>query len=115
MEFILHPWHVLIFALSASINRERDRVIEYLMVENQVLREKLGKGRILLNDDQRRRLAVKGKFLGRKALSALTTIVTPDTILLTGAIQFIRECHRRQQEGRISEKSRSGLYLQGVQ
>ena len=51
MEFILHPWHVLIFALSASIDRERDRVIEYLMVENQVLREKLGKGRILLNDD----------------------------------------------------------------
>jgi len=81
MEFILHPWHVLIFALSASIDRERDRVIEYLMVENQVLREKLGNGRILLNDDQRRRLAVKGKFLGRKALSALATIVSPDTIL----------------------------------
>ena len=55
MEFILHPWHILILALSASIDRERDRVIEYLMVENQVLREKLGDGRILLNDDQRRR------------------------------------------------------------
>jgi len=81
MEFVLHPWHILILALSASVNRERDRVIEYLMVENQVLREKLGKGRILLNDDQRRRLAVKGKFLGRKALSKLATIVTPDTIL----------------------------------
>jgi len=55
MEFILHPWHVLIFALSASPDRERDRAIEYLLVENQVLREKLGNGRILLNDDQRRR------------------------------------------------------------
>jgi len=81
MEFILHPWHFLILALSASINRERDKIIEYLIVENRVLREKLGKGRILLNDDQRRRLAVKGKFLGRKVLSGLTTIVTPDTIL----------------------------------
>jgi hypothetical protein len=57
-------WHILILVLSASINRERDRAIEYLMVENQVLREKFGKGRILLNNDQRRRQAVKGKFLG---------------------------------------------------
>lgn len=40
-----------------------------------------GKKRILLNDDQRRLLAVKGKALGRKALRELTTIVTPDTIL----------------------------------
>jgi hypothetical protein len=40
-----------------------------------------GKKRILLTDDQRRLLAVKGKALGRKALMELTTIVTPDTIL----------------------------------
>ena len=39
----------------------RRNAIEYLLTENQVLREKLGKRRILLNDDQRRRLAVKGK------------------------------------------------------
>ncbi len=49
--------------------------------ENQVLREKLGKGRILLNDDQCRRLAVKGKALGRKALHELATLFTPETIL----------------------------------
>ena len=81
MNFILHPWHVLLLALSALINHERDRALEYLVAENQVLREKLGKGRILLNDAQRRRLAVKGKELGRKGLSELCTIVTPDTIL----------------------------------
>ena len=46
-----------------------------------MLREKLGKKRILLNDDQRRRLAVKGKFLGRKLLQEIGTIFTPDTIL----------------------------------
>jgi hypothetical protein len=40
-----------------------------------------GKKRLLLSDDQRRLLAVKGKSLGRKALMELTTIVTPDTIL----------------------------------
>ncbi len=40
-----------------------------------------GRKRILLTDDQRRVLAVKGKALGRKTLRELTTIVTPDTIL----------------------------------
>ena len=40
-----------------------------------------GKKRLLLTNDQRRLLAVKGKSLGRKALMAMTTIVTPDTIL----------------------------------
>jgi hypothetical protein len=55
--------------------------VEYLITENRILREKLGKQRILLNGDQRRRLAVKGKILGRKMLEQLATIVTPDMIL----------------------------------
>ena len=63
------------------INLEQQRIIEYLRVENEVLREKLGRKRILLNDAQRRRLAVNGKALGRKLLRGLGTIVTPDTIL----------------------------------
>jgi putative transposase len=81
LEFILKPWHLIVLLLASHLNGEQQGVIEYLQVENQVLREKLGKGRILLNDDQRRRLAVKGKLLGRKALRELTTIVTPDTIM----------------------------------
>ena len=74
----MQPWHVMILTLSAWINREQEKAIEYLRAENQVLREKLGKGRILFNDDQRRRLAVKGKLLGRKGLFEVATIVTPD-------------------------------------
>ncbi|MBI5758456.1 MAG: hypothetical protein HZA46_08065 [Planctomycetales bacterium] len=46
-----------------------------------MLRELLGKKRLRLNDDQRHRLAVKGKALGRWRLSELATVVTPDTIL----------------------------------
>jgi hypothetical protein len=42
-------------------------VIEYLRAENCVLRERLGKKRILFINDQRRRLDVKGKILGRNA------------------------------------------------
>jgi hypothetical protein len=37
--------------------------------------------RLHLTDDQRRRLAAKGKPLGWKVLSQIATIVTPDTIL----------------------------------
>lgn len=35
----------------------------------------------VFTNDQRRRLAAKGKPLGRKALRQIATIVTPDTIL----------------------------------
>ncbi|MEO2013515.1 MAG: helix-turn-helix domain-containing protein [Fuerstiella sp.] len=45
------------------------------------MRQEFGEKRILLNDDQRRLLAVKGISIGRKALLELTTNVTPDTIL----------------------------------
>ncbi|MCH8211007.1 MAG: hypothetical protein IIB99_06495 [Planctomycetes bacterium] len=55
--------------------------IDYLREENRVLREKLGKKRVWLNDDQRRRLAAKAKVLGRRLLSEVCSIVKPDTIL----------------------------------
>ena len=56
IEFVLKPWHLLVLFEASRLNREQQRIIEYLQVENQVLREKLGKKRILLNNDQRRRL-----------------------------------------------------------
>ncbi len=68
MNFVLRPWQLLLLILAGWINRDQQDAIEYLLTENQVLREKLGKRRILLNDDQRRRWAVKGKVLGRKSL-----------------------------------------------
>ena len=81
MKSQLHPWQLLLLILAGWINRRQQDAIEYLLTENHILKEKLGKKRILLNDDQRRRLAVKGKILGRKMLEQLATIVTPDTIL----------------------------------
>ena len=41
-------------AASGWLNRRQQAAIEYLRTENQVLKEKLGKNRILLDDDQRR-------------------------------------------------------------
>jgi putative transposase len=81
MKTILHPWQILLLVLAGWINRQQQNSIEYLIAENRILREKLGKKRILLNDDQRRRLAIKGKILGRKALAEICSIVTPETIL----------------------------------
>ena len=39
MEFVLHPWHVLLLTVSGWINREQEQIIEYLLAENQVLRK----------------------------------------------------------------------------
>ncbi|MBU0618352.1 MAG: integrase core domain-containing protein [Planctomycetes bacterium] len=81
MSFVLQPWQFLLMILAGWVNRQQQQVIDYLRTENRVLKEKLGRRRILLNDDQRRRLAVKGKVLGRKVLEEIGTLVTPDTIL----------------------------------
>ena len=51
MNFVLQPWQLLLLILAGWVNRHQQDAIEYLLTENQVLREKLGKKRILLNDD----------------------------------------------------------------
>jgi putative transposase len=63
------------------VNRQQQAVIDYLLEENRVLRTAHGTRRLCLTDDQRRRLAVKGKVLGRRRLADIAGIVTPDTIL----------------------------------
>ena len=49
--------------------------------ENRALRGQIGKRKLRLTDDERRRLAVRGKRLGRKGLTEYASFVTPDTIL----------------------------------
>jgi transposase InsO family protein len=77
----LYPLQLLLLTFSGLINRRQQEVIEYLIEENRVLREQLKGRKLRLNDDQRRRLAEKGKKLGRRLLSQVITIVTPDTLL----------------------------------
>ena len=81
MLAVTYPLQVLLMTFSGLVNRNQADVIAYLVEENGVLKEQM-KGRALrLNDDQRRRLAAKGKILGRRILARIATIVTPDTIL----------------------------------
>ena len=102
---ILTPWHILLIAIAGWMNREQAEVIEYLKEENRVFRELLGKKRPRLSDDQRRRLAVRGKALGRKLLSTCCRIVTPDTILRWHrkliAAKYDGTAHRRPGRPRI--------------
>src|SRR5215471_18603050 len=63
------------------LNQQQQDLIDYLQEENRVLRAQLGGKRLRFNDDQRRRLAVRAKKLGRPMLTELTTIVTPATLL----------------------------------
>jgi len=81
MTAATHTLQMVLLSFSGWVSRHQQDVIEYLIEENRVLKE-LTKGRALrLNDDQRRRLAAKGKRLGRRVLGTIATIVTPDTIL----------------------------------
>ena len=68
-------------ALSGWLNHQQQDVIAYLIEENRTLRNQLAGRRVRLTDEQRSRLAQRGKRLGRRLLSQVATIVTPDTIL----------------------------------
>ncbi len=81
MDPLPPPLAVFVLLFSGWVNRQQQAVIDYLLEENRVLRAPHGSRRLRLTDDQRRRLAVKGKVLGRRRLAAVAGIVTPDTIL----------------------------------
>src|SRR5712671_3662259 len=63
------------------INRHQQHVITYLKEENRILTSKLSRGRLRLNDTERRRLAKLAHPVGRKQLKDTATIATPDTLM----------------------------------
>ena len=81
MNFVLQPWQLFLLIIASWSNREQQQRIDFLETQCAVLREHIATKRILLTDDQRRRLAAKGKILGRKQLSEIGTLFTPDAIL----------------------------------
>ncbi len=89
------PLQMMLVAVAGWVNREQLVIVDYLKEENRVLRELHGKRRLRFTDDQRRRLAVKGKTLGRRLLRNIGTLVIPDTIL-----RWHRELIARKYDGR---------------
>jgi transposase InsO family protein len=74
------PLYILVAALTGWVTRQQQAALAYLVEENRVLRAHV-RGRLRLTDTERRRLAARGRVLGRRQLQALATIVTPDTLL----------------------------------
>ena len=81
MKMHLQAWQVLVVILVSLFNREQQQVIEYLVALIKVLLEDRDGKRLLLNDVQRRRLAVKSKVLSRKQIFDLGIPFHPDTLL----------------------------------
>ncbi len=81
MSLFPQPFHLLVVALAGWINRNQQAVIDYLIEENRVLKDQLEGRRLRFTDEQRIRLAVKAKAVGRRLLKEIETIVTPDTLL----------------------------------
>ena len=77
----LDPFRLLLFSVAGCMNHQQQQVIDYLREENRVLREQLGTRTLRFDDDQRRRLAVRAKALGRKVFAEVATVVTPETLL----------------------------------
>jgi len=74
------PLQLLLVTFAGWGNRQQAQLIDYLVEEDRILKEQIGGRRLRLTDEQRRRLAAKGKVLGRKLLERLATIVTHYTL-----------------------------------
>ena len=85
---------MFVMMLAGWVNEQHRAVHAYLKEENRVLRELHGHKRLLFNDDQRRRLAAKGKALGCRLLRKSEPIVTPAMIL-----RWHRELIARKYDG----------------
>src|SRR6185295_18152688 len=81
MQSLLDPFSFVVVSVAGWMNEHQQHVIHYLIEENRVLREQIGNRRMRFSDHQRRRLAMRAKTIGRKFLSDVATIVTPETLL----------------------------------
>ena len=75
------PLQFVLISVAGWMNQRQLEMIEYLREENRVLHEQLGNRRMRFSDDQRRRLAAKAKGIGRKLLTDIAIVVTPETLL----------------------------------
>ena len=81
MTNVIQPFHLLVIALAGWLNRHQQAVIDYLLEENRVLKDRLEGQRLRFTDEQRTQLAVKAEILGHQLLDEIETLVTPDTLL----------------------------------
>jgi putative transposase len=73
-------WNHLLAYITGTVDQELLLRNEYLVTENRILRNQI-KGRVRLNDGERKALAVISQKLGKQALKEVAQIVKPETIL----------------------------------
>ncbi len=73
MSTFVSPQLFLVSLLAGWLNQEQQKILEFLQEENRVLKEQHG-ARLHFSDDPRRRLAARGKELGRKLLEEVATL-----------------------------------------
>lgn len=71
----------LLMVVSGWVHRQQLIVIEYLLAEDRLLKDRLRGKRIRFTDAERALLGRKAKAVGRKALLKLDSIVSPDTLM----------------------------------
>ena len=107
---------MLIFA--GWVNRSQQDVIEYLQEEeaqlpsDRVLRSQLPGKRLRFTDQQRRRLSVVAKRVGRRGLFEIETLVTPDTLL-----RWYRQLIARKYDGtksRLPGRPKTAVDIQAL-
>ena len=59
MSPLLQPWHILLACHCCLVNQRQQQIIEFQNAQVEALLKQLGSERLLLDDDQRRLLAVK--------------------------------------------------------
>jgi hypothetical protein len=105
------PFRLLLISIAGWLGQQQRDVIDYLQEENRVLRQQLGNKRLRLSDDQRRRLAVKAKKLGRRILREVATIVTPDTLLAWHRKLIARKYDGSKQRRLATALQRAGMRI----
>ena len=77
----MQSWQLLLAGVAGWMNRKHQQAIEYLLEENRVLREQLGKKRLRFSQVQKRRLACKAKGISLGRLKAIAQVASPQTLL----------------------------------
>ena len=97
------PTYFLMVVFAGWVNQQQQAAIEYLKAENEILKSQLKGRRLRLTDEERRRLAVKGRALGRKLLAEVASLVTPHTGLAWHrSLVALKWTFRRRNVGRPS-------------
>ena len=101
------PLTFLAVTIAGWMNRQQQEVIEYLRTENQILRDKLGHKRIILNESQKRRLATAAMKLGKDLLRQFGTLFSPDTLIRWNPMLIARKYDGSGKRGPKPKKANS--------